>query len=135
MNAVRPSFLFILLCALCLLPSVNTAPANEPDKGLVEVESQDQKIARLEKMILELQDANSMFMENLASCIEENEALRGRAAPVKRKVNLPENRYRLIERLRVLLGTSSDLSFLKELDDEHLKTLLEIIRNRVKLQR
>jgi hypothetical protein len=134
MNAVRPAFLFILLCALCILPSVKTAPAKEPDKGLDEVESRDQKIARLERMILELQDANSMFMENLASCIEENEALRGRAGPVKGIDNLPENKYRLIETLRVLLGTSSDLSFLKQLDDEHLEILLEIVRNRLKLQ-
>jgi hypothetical protein len=79
---------------------VNSVLAQEPETGLVEMETPEQKIARLEKMILELRDANNMFMENLAGCMEENEAIRNRVKAVEGEDNPSEDKYRLIENVK-----------------------------------
>ena len=91
-----------------------------------------QRVEELEKIVHELEEANSLLMENLANCTEDNESLsaqleseKGGAAVLSSEVQ------NLILRIRAALVTGETMSFLKKLNRGDLEKLLRIIQKRL----
>ena len=96
-------------------------------------ETPEQKIERLEKEILELQDGMGMLMENLGGCTEENEELQRKTETLEEAYDSSdsgayEEKVILIDRLRAMLNTGQDMNFLLRLREEDLRTLLQVVQ-------
>ena len=120
------------LFCLCLSVSSfeNSVWAQSP-QGSGKAESLERKIHAMEKTVAGLEDANAMLVENLAECAQENEALRHELKTGKELQSVTEEKARLVENLRKMLSTNSELDFLRVLDTDHLKMLQEIIGKRI----
>ncbi len=96
-------------------------------------ETPEQKIERLEKEILELQDGMAMLMENLGGCTEENEELQRKTETLEDAYDssdsgVYEEKAILIDRLRAMLNTGEDMNFLLKLREKDLRTLLQVVQ-------
>jgi predicted RNase H-like nuclease (RuvC/YqgF family) len=87
-----------------------------------------QRVAHLEETVRELQDENSMLMENLFHCIEENKELSREVRRVPQEPTGAPLRLRLVRQIEEVLRTEKDLGFLMELDSEELALLLDLIQ-------
>jgi hypothetical protein len=93
-----------------------------------------QKTKELERKISELQNGNALLMENLANCMEENDSLRENLGDGKQMGSQEEKgkKRAIIKLIQSSLKTQTDLSFLMKLQEDQLKTLLDIIMKRAK---
>lgn len=90
-----------------------------------------QRVEELEKIVHELEEANSLLMENLANCTEDNESLSAQLESEKGGVGMSSDVQDLILRIRAALVTGESMSFLKKLNRGDLEKLLRIIQKRL----
>ena len=125
MKACVPVLFFSLLIFFWVGPS---APARDKTGGDARCEKEREEIRRLTGLVRELEEANALFMENLAECAEENETLIKRLeGSVKREEARQARRDALVLRIRTALKTEQGLDFLKTLREDHLRILLDSI--------
>ena len=91
-----------------------------------------QRVAELEKALAELKDANSMLMENLMNCMEEN-ADRSSGGGEGAAVPTTESSSKriLVHRLEEALQTDGGLTFLLGLDQGDVEFLLDLVEKRL----
>lgn len=127
----RRALLMSLFCLCLSVSSFENSVWAQPPQGSGKAESLERKIQAMEKTVAGLEDANAMLVENLAECAQENEALRHELKTGKELQSVTEEKARLVENLRKMLSTNSELDFLRVLDTDHLKMLQEIIGKRI----
>jgi hypothetical protein len=119
----------LLVVCIASAGSVARGQGQAPVQGVEKpLESENR---RLREKVQGLEDAGDMMMENLAACTEENEALSQKIAELTSKRQASPRQVELIDDIRKVLQTPSDLEFLANLDEAQLQTLLDVIRGRV----
>jgi len=91
-----------------------------------------QRVAELEKALAELKDANSMLMENLMNCMEENaERSSGGGGGAAGPTSDSSSKRILVHRLEEALQTDGGLTFLLQLDQGDVELLLDLVEKRL----
>jgi hypothetical protein len=130
-------FKYALICSVFMLP-VGVSWAGAPSEGQGKVPSQgvektvESENRRLQAEVAHLEDANGMLLENLTNCASENEELSEKLAASARTKQASPRQLALVESIRKALSVPSGLDFLSELHEEQLRTLLGVIRDRLK---
>lgn len=113
-----------------LLIMLQTGLYGEQDRNSAQAQELKQRVAELEKTVAELRDANSMLMENLMNCVEENAELENAS---KRSSTAAPLDPGLVRELREVLRTDADLQFLQKLEPAEAELLLELTKKRLDL--
>jgi len=115
---------------LLINPCYSNAVSGDVVKGVrSESFSVQQTIERLQKKILDLEEGNSMLMENLGNCMDENEELFDKLKAIEKDKSLTKVKQGLIRSLKESLRTSSNLDFLRKLGVKDLQVLLDAVRH------
>jgi predicted RNase H-like nuclease (RuvC/YqgF family) len=93
-----------------------------------EMQRLKQRAAHLEEAVRELREENSMLMENLFHCMEENKELSRDVQGVPQEPAGSRLRLSLVRQIEKVLRTEKDLGFLMELDSQELELLLDLIQ-------
>ena len=118
-------FIFFFFFLFPLAPVYGEEAAVRKDTS----KAPEKKIAQLEKEIQDLQDGMALLMENLGTCVEENEELSTQIEDLMGRSDLGNygEKRNAIRKLKAILKTDADLSFLLKIGEDDLKKLVKIL--------